>query len=189
MEFTTILDSGYIFKGIIYAMLRCFDHKRTIKSPIELKPYIVISEKNLIKFGIYYHKELRIQPEPSTTSFDYDTGVMVSSGQEFFVEMAASYTMNDLVDYMLSFGYVNTIEYTNNRIVGLLKYYIGKYGLDTVLFMMEAVANNIEDYEQFNFNKFESYYSMATTYMNNIRNNCHSTGGDILSPRKRKLFW
>lgn len=188
VELVTLLDDGFTFDSIINSMLNLFVQKRTINSPIELRQFIKEPKTNLLKFGIYYHKELRIQPAPSTTTIDYNTGTMVSSGQEYFVEMAASYTLDDLVKYMLSFGYVNTTEYPINRIKGLLKYYVGKYSLDTVLFMMEAVGNTIERKEDFSFDKFDNYYSIATEYLNNIKNNCHSTGGNVIIPRKRNLF-
>ena len=89
--------------------------------------------------------------------------------------------------YLLSFGYVNTYQWQYSRLKGLIEHYVKKYGIDTVLFMFEAIADNIEDRE-FDFNKFDNYYQTAKSYMNNIINNCSATGGDKIEPRKRKEF-
>lgn len=187
--FNNILDSGYTFKVIISALFNSFLLKIKLSNPSDLASLLRNKPKeNIIKQKIYYHKELRVQPEPSVTEVDYNTGTMISSGQEFFVEVAASYTMNDLIQYLLSFGYVNTTEYPINRLKGLLNFYLKKYDLDTVLFMMEAIADSIEDKQTFNLERFDSYYSTATGYMHNIKNNCRATGGDVIIPRKRKLF-
>lgn len=188
-KFCDILNSGYTFQAITNAMINAFNQKRPLGNPTELLFLLKNAPKeNMLKQGMYYHKELRIQPEPSVTDIDYNTGTMISSGQEFFVEIAASYTMDDLIKYLLSFGYVNQTEYPVNRLKGLIKFYLNKYDLDTVLFMMEAVADNIEDKQTFNFERFDSYYSIGNGYMQNIRNNCRSTGGDVVVPRKRMLF-
>lgn len=184
-----ILNDGYTFKTVLDVLFGVFLQNKQFTNPNQIASYLSNAPKdNLIKQEIYYHKELRIQPSPSVTEVDYNTGTMVSSGQEFFVEMAASYTLDELLQYLLSFGYVNTIEFTPNRIKGLLKHYLKKYGIDIVLFIMEAISNNIEDKQTFNFDRFESYYSIANGYINNIKNNCHSTGGDKIIPRKRRLF-
>lgn len=188
-KFSVVLDKGFTFHEVLSIMFSYMNSipKRQLRILDILKHRS--SQSNMIKQNtMYYHKELRVQPEPSVTNIDYNTGIMVSSGQKFFVELVASYTMNDLVKYLLSFGYIDTIEYPINRIKGLLKFYLGKYDIDTVLFMMEAVLDTLESKERFDFAKFDSYYYTGSNYLSNIKNNCRSTGGDKIAPRERILF-
>lgn len=185
-KFSYILDKGYTFKECISIMFKNMNNKSNFKIADIMK--YTSKHENIIKQNqMYYHKELRIQPEPTITDIDYNTGTMISTEQEYFVEIAASYTIEELMKYLLSFGYVNTYQWQYSRLKGLMEHYIKKYGIDTVLFMFEAIADNIEERE-FDFNKFDNYYQTAKSYMNNIINNCTSNGGDKIAPRKRKEF-
>lgn len=188
-KFSYILDKGYTLKECTSIMLRYMNSIEN-KSNFHISNILNYTSKheNILKQSqMYFHKELRIQPEPSVTDIDYNTGTMVSTKQEYFVEIAASYTIEDLMKYLLSFGYVNTYQWQYSRLKGLIEHYVKKYGIDTVLFMFEAIADNIEDRE-FDFNKFDNYYQTAKSYMNNIINNCSANGGDKIEPRKRKEF-
>ena len=188
-KFSYILDKGYTYKECMNVMLN-FMNNATRKKNFKIKDILSFTSghENILKQSMtYYHKELRITPEPNMVDIDYNTGDMVSTKQEFFVEMAASYTLNELIQYLLSFGYVNTKQWQPNRLKGIMKHYIGKYEIDTVLFMIEAVANNIET-KEFDFNRFDNFYQIAKGYMNNIINNCKSNGGNTIEPRKRMQF-
>ena len=184
-EFSYILDIGYTFKDCISAMTHNLNKNDFMIS--DIKAYKPSNGKNLIKQNqMYYHKELRVQAEPSVIDIDYNTGAMVSTTPEYFIEIVASYTMEDLMKYLMSFGYVDTKQWQYTRLYNLLKYYVNKYNLETVLFMLEAINDGIEE-KYFDFNKIDDYYQTAKKYMNNIINNCKTNGGDIIAPRKRKL--
>ena len=185
-KFSYILDKGYTFEEcnfILLSQMSSIDKKKSfsIKDILNYTSY----HANMIKQNkMYYHKELRIQSQPCTVDIDYNTGTMISTGQEFFVEIVASYTMEDLINYLLSFGYINTRQWQSNRLKGMIKHYVNKYGLDATLFMIDAVSDNIET-KEFDLNRFDNYYSIAIGYMNNITNNCKANGGDKIEPRKR----
>lgn len=181
-----VLNSGYTFKECKNILLSNVNNRANFKIADIMK--YTSYHANLIKQGqMYYHKELRIQPEPAKVDVDYNTGTMISTKQEYFVEIAASYTMDEVYNYLLSLGYTNTYQWQQSRIKGLLNHYIGKYGLDTVMFMFEAIKDNIEDRE-FDFNKFDNYYMIAKSYLDNITNNCIANGGDKIETRKRQCF-
>ena len=182
-----ILDIGYTFKQCVDIMLLNMNNKKNfrISNIMSCKP---TQSKNLItQKQMYYHKELRIQPKPTVVDIDYNTGTMVSTKQEYFTEIVASYTIEELIKYLLSFGFINTQQWQYSRLKGLMEHYIKKYNIDTVLFMFEAIANNIED-DFVDLNKFDNYYPLAKSYMDNIRNNCISNGGDRIAIRKRNEF-
>lgn len=185
-SFSQVLNIGYTLKECVNILINNIYRKQDFRI-MDIKTYKPQSKNLLEQSKMYYHKELRIQPKPSTTDIDYNTGIMVSTKQEYFVEIAASYTIEDLMQYLLSFGYVNTYQWQYSRLKKMMEYYIKKYGVDTVLFMFEAIADNIED-KEFDFNKFDNYYQTAKNYMNNIINNCLANGGDIIAPRQRKEF-
>lgn len=185
-KFSYVLDKGYTFKECVNVMISNMNDKHNFKI-IDITRYTSKFENIIKQNQMYYHKELRIQPEPNVTDIDYNTGAMVSTKQEYFVEIAASYTIGDLMKYLLSFGYVNTYQWQYSRLKGMMEHYIKKYGIDIVLFMFEAIADNIEERE-FDFNKFDNYYQTAKNYMNNIRNNCIANGGDKVEPKKRNEF-
>lgn len=185
-RFSSILDMGYTFKECVRILLDNMKNKQQFKIMF-IKRYTSKFENIIKQNQMYYHKELRIQPTPSTIDVDYNTGTMVSTKQEYFVEIAASYTIEDLMKYLLSFGYVDSYQWQYSRLKGLMEHYIKKYGLDTVLFMFEAIADNIEE-RDFDFNKFDNYYQIAKSYMNNIINNCIANGGDKIAPRQRQEF-
>ena len=185
-SFSSILDMGYSLNECVKILLDNMNNKQGFKIMF-IKRYTSKFENIIKQNQIYYHKELRIQPKPNVIDVDYNTGTMISTKQEYFVEMAASYTIEDLMKYLLSFGYVNTYQWQYSRLKGLMEHYIKKYGIDTVLFMFEAIADNIEDGD-FDFNKFDNYYQTAKNYMDNIKNNCSTNGGDKIEPRARKEF-
>lgn len=179
-----VLDMGYTFKECDYA----------IKANIGCKFKILDIQKNTGSYSnllkqnqMYFHKELRVQPEPSVTDIDYNTGTMVSTKPEYFVEIAASYTMEDLMNYLMSFGYVDSTQWQYSRLHNMLKHYIKKYSLDIVLFMFEAIADNLEE-KYFDFNKFDNYYPNAVRYMNNIMDNCKANGGDVICQKNRNVI-
>lgn len=185
-KFSYILDKRYTFKECVNILISNINNKKCFKI-LNILNY-KSSFTNIIKQNqMYYHKELRIQPEPVVVDIDYNTGTMVSTKQEYFVEIAASYTIEELMNYLLSFKYVNTYQWQYSRLKGMMEHYIKKYGIDTVLFMFEAIDNNIEDGE-FDFNKFDNYYQIAKKYMDNIINNCITNGGDTFEPKSRKEF-
>lgn len=122
-KFSYILDKGYTLKECVSIMLNSMNNKNNFHILDILNN--ASKHENIIKQNqVYFHKELRIQPEPSKIDVDYNTGTMVSTKQEYFVEIAASYTIEDLMKYLLSFGYVNTYQWQYSRLKGLIEHYI-----------------------------------------------------------------
>lgn len=198
-DFCRVLSSGWTFKELVQEMHNCIRQRNKVRVDDIVNHFTKHIRKNrhqnnaniLNPTQLYYHKELKIMNKPNVVDVDYETGTMVSEQQDFFLEMAASYTLNNLADYFLSKDMVDVIEYPRNRVVGLLKYYVEKYGLDETLFMIEA-ANQFrlsEEKRIINIREFENYYSQAKSFKENIRNSAKSTDCDKIVPRRRKLFY
>lgn len=195
-DFCMVLKVGWTFKEIVNEMHRCIRNKT--KMQIDSIPYFFTqsvrrnsNNNNLMDpMKFYYHKELKIMNGPKKVSVDYDAGTMISNDQPFFLEMAASYTLQNLTDYFLSKEMIDNNEYSRNRIGGLLKYYVERYGLDETLYMIEAANNDRISTERqlTNIREFENYYTKAKEFIENIKTNCKYSGGDKITPRKRKLW-
>lgn len=148
------------------------------------------SQVNLVKQGtMYYHKQLKLMNSLPVITHDIDSGTITSSTQEFYVEGVASYTMNDLLTYFYSKNMADEQEYSPKRMAGFFKFSIDKYGIDKVLFMIEAAARMYDaEKKVFTIDSFESYSSTASQYLEEIKNNCKYSGGDKYVYRKRVLF-
>jgi hypothetical protein len=113
---------------------------------------------------------------------------LVSQGQEYFVEMVASFSMNDLKNYLLTNAKINTTLFFDKRINGLLADYVKRYGLEMTLFMIDiAIETALEnEYEHdIPLDKLQNYYERAKTCYKTAVNNCNFNGGDVICPRKR----
>lgn len=187
--FCTYLDNGYTYKEMVNDILNCFYlHNKFPFDKYNKKSSI---GANLIKQGvIYYHKELKLINKFPTVNHDIDAGTLISEEEDYYLEQVASYTIDDLLKYFYSFGMANEQEYNYKRMYALFKYKINDYGLDKVLFMIEACARmyNAEQRE-FKLSDFEASQSIASMYLEEIQNNCKNTGGSrYYVTRKRKLF-
>lgn len=141
---------------------------------------------NIIKQNVmYYHKNLRVQPDPSVSDVDYNNGTIVSTEQEHFTEIVASYTLDEVFDYFTSLDLYDTRQWQKSRVYNMLKYYVNKYGIDQVLFMIEAILNTKNEEEYFDLNKIDNMAPIGQTYKQTAFDNCRSNNSDTIKPRER----
>lgn len=97
---------------------------------------------NLIKPGVfYYHNDLRLTCAPPKRDIDYDSGKITVINEPYFLEMKASYSVEDLVHYykrQVGTGRSND----TNRFKGSLLYLLKSYSIEELLFMIDAMVNN-----------------------------------------------
>ena len=181
----TALNNGYTYQSIKKDIMKCF-YSNTL---LPFTKYTKIVNDNLIKQGIrYYHKELSLRNDIPPVQYDIDKGTTSSTDFEFYIEPAASYTMDELIKYFYSKNMADTTEYNYNRMAGIFKYKIESYGLDKVLFMIEAAYRAFEgEHKKFSIQEFDSYSSTASRYLEEIANNCKYSGGEQYVCRKRML--
>lgn len=94
---------------------------------------------------VYYHNELRLIPEAPMKCFDLNTGEIKTVYQEYFLEMRASYTIEDLYNYIKKKEFLAKTMENESRAKGSLKYLTGKYDIDFLLFLIDT-ANEIFSY-------------------------------------------
>ena len=103
-------------------------------------------DRNLITDGntFFYHNLLRCCPAPPTVAWDINTGMIETVPQEeYYIEMRASITATQIVDYyVLQLG-IDSKDVNMNRYKGSMTYLVDKYGLDLTLFMIDVTRNLI----------------------------------------------
>lgn len=185
-QFADILNKGYTFQVLLKEILITFKNGTVFP----FHKYSRKVEGNLVTQGVmYYHKQLKIMNSLPSIVHDIDKGTLTSSAVEFYVEPVASYTMDDLLKYFYSKEMADKQEYNPKRMSGMFKHMIDKYGLDKLLFMIEASARMFEaEHKVFSLSDFDAYSSTASQYLEEIRNSCKYSGGENYVPKRRVLF-
>lgn len=99
---------------------------------------------NLLKTETFYwHPQLRITPGAPVRHVDYDTGQITKVEEEHFLEMRASYTLEDMLAYYEK-SHGETASGKRNKYLGGLKYLLTNHSIDTVLFMIDASTNFVK---------------------------------------------
>lgn len=182
-----ILDNGYTYEDIRSEIIHAFNVH-------DMFPFYKFKKikynGNLLKQGIrYYHKQLNIMSQLKPVHHDIDTGTITSQGNEYWIEPRASYTAEDLVNYIYSKNMIDMKEFPPKRMNKLFSSLVSQYGLEIVLFMIEHAARIYDSsHEMFSLNKFSTYHSIAISYLEEIKNNCVYSGGVDYVPRKRMLL-
>ena len=183
------LNNGYTYETIQQDIFKAF-YTKTMLPFSKYNRQCNEDNRNLLQRGVmYYHKELKLMNTLPVVNHDIDKGTMTSSKAEYYLEPVASYTINDLLKYFYSKGMADEQEYNYKRMYGMFRHKIEQYGLDKVLFMIEAAARMFNsEHKIFSLSDFDSYSSVASSYLEEIKNNCKYSGGDHYVPRKRMLF-
>lgn len=184
------LNNGYTYETIQQDIFKAF-YTKTMLPFSKYNRQCNEDSRNLLQQGVmYYHKELKLMNTLPAVNYDIDKGTMTSSKVEYYLEPVASYTINDLLKYFYSKGMADEQEYNYKRMYGMFRHKIEQYGLDKVLFMIEAAARMFNsEHKIFSLSDFDSYSPVASSYLEEIKNNCKYSGGDhYYVPRKRMLF-
>lgn len=181
-----ILNNGYTYQDLHKEILSAF-HSH---NPFPFQKFTRPSNRNLVKQGtMYYHKEFRLRNPFPVSTYDMESGTITSSEVEYYLEPVASYTMDDLLKYFYSKGMADMQEYNPKRMAGIFNHMIETYGLDKLMFMIEGAARMYDaEHKIFSLSDFSSYNSVASQYLEEIKNNCKYSGGDKYAYRKRVLF-
>lgn len=144
----------------------------------------------LIGKQFHLHPELRITTGPPIRHVDLEKGVIENvSTEDYFLEMVASYTLNDLFNYYISKKAISPPNVERKRTIGSIKHLLGKYSLETVLFMIDAAEYDIIAYDRKPIMVavgISDYFTEAMA----MRDNCLTQAkeaGDKVVPKKRML--
>ena len=193
IDIANLLSTGWTYDDM-YKHIREFK-KSSPNEIMDLKSYF--STKNKTKVNIlkplkfYYHNELRILPPPPLIEVDYNKGEFTRTLSEYFLEMKASYTVEDLYEYFLHKEHLYDKGTLNaNRIIGSLSWLIKKFPIDQILFMID-VANDIictTDKKCLTTPMdIQDYFKEAHDAINRKATESKATGDDKVIPKKRVL--
>lgn len=190
-EFEKLLLHGWTLEEI-QRTLRAFMIKYPDDRPDIAKLFKKVdsSRQNLLKQGsFYYHNQLRIVPGAPVRELDYNTGEIKKIEEEFFLEMRASYTIDNVIDYYIDQLNLTPSYQERSRFIGALKYLLKQYNIDLLLFMIDQAANHLvyddksrRDYNPLNLSDYRGY---AEQTLNHKRTETKLSGDDRIVPRKR----
>lgn len=145
------------------------------------------SNMNMIKSNTrYYHRELLSMARPSVVDHNINEGTFVSQQDDFYVEPRASYTMDEFLEFFYAKTDADKSIYPHRRMAGYFRTIIKNFGIDTTLFLIEAISRT----EPINGSKFDvdrvlEYIPTAQSFLNDVKQNCTNSGGDAYVIKKR----
>lgn len=190
-----LLNSGWTSQDIINAIAEqdTFDVDDNGEYKISnILSNLTNNKKNLLNpYRVYFHNEIRMAPKPVTIDFDYDSGEVKRANEEYFLEMRASYTIEDLMKYYLSKpNLVSNRTAFTSRVRGGLEWLVNSYDLELVLYMIDASNDHIS-FCNLNSLKnvmdIQDYYTEAKEIYQRRYNESKVNGDDKIVPRKRQL--
>lgn len=146
---------------------------------------------NLLKHDRgYIHNELIITNPAPKKMYDFNTGEIVMCGEEndFYLEYRASYTIEDMYNYIKKQSAFYDVIDNFDRSIGTIKYLCSKYDVEHVLFMIDAIQ---KEYDATLIGKVKSlikineYSVLARENYNIKRTILISSGFTKEIPRKR----
>jgi len=193
-EINTYLDDGCTTDEIekAIALIKRCDNEAALgkllnSSLLERPKY----GKNLLSSGkFYYHNELRIMPGPPIINIDYNTGEITRTQEEHFLEMKASYTIDNLYDYYCKQMLSDAPEGSQGRFKGILRWIVKNHGIDIALFMIDVAANHVssEDLRPPTTPLYiVDFVDMAHKVYNHKVTETKTMGEDKIEPKRRIL--
>ena len=141
-NFNIILDMGWTESEIMQKLGK----KKIDTSSVSLmtmfnKP---IHPLNLLKSDtFYYHNMLRCMSKPPMQEWDVNAGTIVDIIDPYYLEMKASFTMHELINYYYKQMDLPYESSSFNRFKGAFEFLLKKLGIDLVLFMIDVARDNI----------------------------------------------
>lgn len=188
-----LLSKGWIAEHILKTVLSSkINFSKANSKIIPLFNEKVPSVKNILKQNIFYlHNQLRISSKPAQIDFDLNTGEFKKVVEDYFLELRADFTMDELIEYY--FKHTNLYENKSKSLIrakGALAWLVEKYSLEQVLFMIDEADNHIQSCnlpKLKNILDVQDYYAAAKETYQRRYTECRYNGVDKIVPRKRNV--
>jgi hypothetical protein len=187
-EIREVLRNGVTYQDINSKIQTCPCDNKNFKGYFKS---IKSSCVNLIDpQNFYYHNELRVFPEAPRRTLNPNTGVIEKTEFEYFLEIKASYTMDDLINYIGSKNPFTNIVSNKTKLTGSLKFLLNKYDMDFLLYLIDALCVSYDNQKRKAKNIFEieDFIEEAKFNYNLKFSESALNGTNKVTPRKRKLF-
>lgn len=146
-------------------------------------------ELNLVSpTRFYLHNALRLTSPPPKRSIDYDSGEITSVSIPYFLEMKASFTVDDLVKYYGRQTGIRLKSHELSRYAGSFKWLLKSYDVEQILFMIDATINMCmaEDMPMpYNVLDIQKYYKEGQLAYNQKQTETVLSGGKKIVRKKR----
>lgn len=143
-EIKKLLKNGWCSVDL-YAGFNAWRTKNPTKKTIFASNLFVTrskSNKNLLEYGkFYYHNALRKTSPPPMRFVDYDSGVITSMTEEYFLEMEASFDVEDVANYYCKQFGIKPSNLQRKRMIGTFNYLLNGHEVEEILYMIDAAAN------------------------------------------------
>lgn len=181
----SLLNNGWTSEEI-YNIIKNTSLSSPIKDIFNKRKKIT---QNLLKPNIfYYHNNLRLTPMPKVYLDENDQ--IMQDDEKYYLEMIASYTIDEVVDYYI-YKLKLPNEFTDiNRIKGAMNHLIKLHGIDLTLYMIDAYYIELQDgSKQFSSNPLviNDVIDQARNTLNSKKNESKSMGDDKIVPKERKI--
>lgn len=194
-DLSDLLNNGWTDTDIVNVLSKVtvFNISDTVSlHDLNLFKNVNKKEENILKpFRIYYHSELKIVPRPVKIDFDYNTGEIIRSHEEYFLEMKSSYTIDNLIKYYISkTNLSNDILLIPSKIKGALNWLLKNYDLEVILYMIDIANDHITSLNLNPLNNvmdLQEYYTKAIETLMIKSTESKANGDDKIVPRKRQL--
>jgi hypothetical protein len=192
-RFEDLFAFGWTIEGISKVIKRFMQEHPGVRPDIaKLFSKAYSPEKNLISpDAFYYHNQLRITPGAPKRELDINTGEIKKVEEEYYLEMKASYTIDNLVDYYVTQLRLHIDAYERKKLVGAFKYLLKSHDVESLLFMIDVASNTVysEDRDRNGFTPFKltDYRTFANQQRDAKRTENILSGDDKIVPRKRIL--
>lgn len=98
--------------------------------------------KNILTPGtFYYHSELRLAPEPPVAHYNEETRNIEHKYEDYYLEMQASYTMKELIEYYCNAMGLSLNDNRIKRYSVIFNNLLDSYSIDEILFTIDAAAD------------------------------------------------
>lgn len=177
-QIAAALDNGWTAEDILAVIEEGTDLENAFTEREE--------KRNLLQQGRFYlHNELRVTPPPPVREYDIATGKIKSYSEPYFLEMRASYTVEDLLQYAKKRLPVSNMA----RWRGGLRWIAERYDIDLILFAVDEMAADLEEKEyRGEIRPFDllDYLDEARKTMEAKITEEREAGVDRVVPRQRK---
>lgn len=130
------LNNGYTYKDIINIITNPNSSIKSIKSLCKNKKDG--NDINVLEDKFYYHNQLRMLPPPPVSYYDPNTCEIIQEEVEYFLELKASYTLNDLIDYIRTKDSMKLLTNNIKRLTGAINIELKRFGIDYLLFLIDT---------------------------------------------------
>lgn len=192
--FQTLLNQGYVSEELYQGLSKAYQSSTNSIDVATFFKRVPKKRFNLLKeSGFFYHNELRLTSAAPEVKYDYDTGELIRISAPYFLEMRASYSLEDMMAYFKTKPHCyEPMVMADVRLKGSFKWLCETYEPEIVLFMIDAAESALAS-DQLkslkNPSNLHEFYAEAKLARERKETECKQGGGANVVLKKRMLHY